>query len=324
MIRNGMDGNSVMKMLRQRYNTKDHIYALSSCIARVRSEILNETPIPSIVEETMNSFKEEAGVTSFLALNSLSEMLKVRKHHKNNPSWSERAEAALSSLCLEPTALASLKLSEEESATKKRKQEVSLLEKQDMLIRVDSAGNFLAYAIHLAWTSTPDMEFSRLALPILLLSGRRTTEIMNGKSIFTRTGRPTTCKFTGQLKKRGGDCTYEIPLLCNVFTFEHAMSTLRCKQNGEVLSAAATNNKYQKMLNSKTQSIFAIAHNVHQLRSIYAAFVHSLYACDTTFNRMCMRVLGHEDLSTSLSYNGCVLYGISPFVDGGFGPLPVG
>ena len=55
------------------------------------------------------------------------------------------------------------------------------MKKQDDLIQVFQSGQSLQHAIHLARGATIDMSYARLSLPLLLLSGRRTTELLNGK-----------------------------------------------------------------------------------------------------------------------------------------------
>ena len=116
------------------------------------------------------------------------------------------------------------------------------------------------------------------------------------------------------------DFEYEIPLLCPYLVFVHALTALRAKQRGEQLDATACNNRYHKKLNTETCKLFRFATETHTLRAVYAAFVHHLYACDVTFNRMAMLVLGHEELTVSLSYNAVVLHDVCPA--GCLGPLP--
>ena len=47
----------------------------------------------------------------------------------------------------------------------------------------------------------------------------------------------------------------------------------------------------------------------HDLRAIYAAFVHLMYDCDESFNRTAMRACCHTSLSESLSYSHVTLGG---------------
>lgn len=313
MILSGEEG--VLEWLRSQCSTPA---ALSTAISRIRTEVLARLPAPRC--EALLPFGGEVGVAEFVTL-PLGEMVRVQRQHRYDPTWSDGAEAVLASLSLLPDSLLSLKLTQVELISLKRKHEGSLLKKQEELIRVPCAYEWLQYAIYLVRSSTEQTSFARVAIPLLLLSGRRTTELMNGKSEFAPTARPTTCTFAGQIKKRGGMVPYEIPLLCDVQTFSYGMHVLRAKQRGERLEPAATNNRYQKMLNLQTTEVFPFATNVHQLRAIYAAFAFQMYTSRTTFNLAAMRMLGHEKLEVSLSYNAVELEDLS-CNPGCLGPLP--
>lgn len=325
MLRDGRGGREVMQMLREHYASDDGVLnanALSVCVSRVRAAILAESCTPADVAVAMAPYAAtEPGVAAFLAL-PLSGMVRVQREHQFDPSWSDDAEAALQQLALIPDALRCLKLSQSELVRLKRAREGVLIRKQETLVHVRDAGRWLAYAIELAQQSTTAMSFPRLALPLLLLSGRRTTELLNGKSTFepTTSGASTCCVFTGAVKKRGAATSYVIPLLCEHATFAHALGVLRAKQEYEQLEPAACNNRYQKMLNKSTAEVLPIATNVHRLRAIYAALAYHLYASDVTFNRAAMRMLGHEKLDVSLSYNTVVLHDAP--LPGSYGLLP--
>ena len=195
--------------------------ALSNTITRIRNVMMEELPTPSC--DALLPYAGEDGVAEFCTL-SLSEMVDAQRKHRKEKTWSEGAEAALASLQLLPLNLALLKLSQEELLSLESAREATLLDKQQDLIHVHGAHQWLLYAIQLARTCKVTDSFARIALPICLLTGRRTTEVLNGKSTFLPTLRPTVCLFTGQLKKRGGEAPpYEIPLLCDIDTITHAM-----------------------------------------------------------------------------------------------------
>ena len=199
-------------------------------------------------------------------------------------------------------------MSQPELVKLKQQQEASLVKKQEALIHVTHALAWLQHTIQLARRSTPEMSYGRLAVPLLLLSGRRATEILNGMSTFTPTDRPTTCLFSGQIKKRGAACEYEIPLLCDDATFRFALGVLREKQKHVQLDARACNHNYSRLLSDAIGQLYPFCPNVHALRGIYAAFAFHLYVCNTTFNRAAMRMLGHEKLDVSLAYNAILLH----------------
>eukprot|EP00966_Prymnesium_polylepis_P302143 6980583-Prymnesium_polylepis.1 len=201
-------------------------------MSRIKSAWMKGAPVPPEVATMMAAYRNESGVETFLSL-PLSEMVRVQREHRSDPVWSEAAEVALQSLALLPPNVAALKLNHQELISLKRKREDTLISKQEELLHVRNAATWIQCAIVAARTSTPDMSIPRLALPLLLLSGRRTSELLNGKSTFEATERPTTCIFKGQIKKRGNDAPYEIPLLCDFATFTHALNVLRLKQCGE-------------------------------------------------------------------------------------------
>ena len=224
-----------------------------------------------------------------------------------------RVKSALSST--DAVNMHALSLTKSELLSLTREREAALIQKQESLLHVPH--QWLPYAICLARQSTPQMSYARLAIPLLLLSGRRCTEILNGKSTFAPTSRPTTCLFTGAIKKRGQSTPFEIPLLCDYQTFAFALCVLHVKQGGEKLDPETTHNRYAK--NLKLSTLFPIQ-SPHQLRAVYAAFVYHLYSSNVTFNRAAMMFLGHEKLETSLSYNSVVLHGDLPA--GVYGALP--
>ena len=297
-------GEPALEFLRASCSTTK---ALSCAITRVRKAVLDALPVPPEVHGAMQPYAREPGVATFLQ-SSLRNMVEVQRMHRSTPEWSDEAERALHRLVLVPPALAELKLSHAELLSLKHTQEAGLLKKQAALVRIPNALQWLQYAVQLARTSDHGMSIARLALPLLLLTGRRETEILNGKSVFTPTPRPTTCVFSGQLKKRGKAVPYEIPLLCDLPTVLHALRALRCKQEFQVLEPAACNATYAQQL--ITKHVFPFCDHPHQLRAAYAAYAFCLYARETTFNLAAMRMLGHEKLETSLSYNSVVLDGM--------------
>ena len=314
-LRRGDDGAAVLAMLREKCDTPK---ALSCVITRIRKTMMAELPSPEC--GSLAPFANEPGVAAFLA-SSLADKVRVQREHRYDPTWSDGAERALATLQLLPSNLAALRLSQPEVVSLKRKHEATLLHKQESLIHIPCAGEWLRHVIELAKSSHVMHSYARLALPLLLLSGRRTTEILNGQSTFLPTPRATTCMFTGQIKKRGASTTYEIPLLCDYEVFAHALGVLREKQGGVCLTPEACNARYAKNLSAAMPTLFPSIPHVHALRACYAAFAFHLYTCETTFNRAAMRMLGHEALEVSLSYNAVVLHDCNVAADA-YGALP--
>ena len=317
LFEGGASGEEVMAYLRGRCATAA---ALSSALSRVRLILLDRLDVPPAVHAALAPFAEEPGVRDFLQL-PLASMLRQQGFHRASPRWSDAAEAALAGVALLPAEVAKLRLSVRETAALKEGRETALLRRQEHVMHVHSAHEWVSHAARLARESTVEMSPARLALPLLLLSGRRSTEVLNGQSTFTQTERPTVVIFHGAIKKRGCETRgFPIPLLCDSATFLHALSVLRAVQHGEQLSPADTNQKYERALNTLLPSMFHVSRNVHMLRSIYASLAFHLYSSTMTFNRAAMLFLGHEKIGTSLSYNRVVLHDAGP--PGCFGPLP--
>ena len=226
----------------------------------------------------------------------------------------------MASLELLPSNVVALRLTKPELVSLKRTREGTLLRKQEAMLHVPRATEWLQYAISLARASTTEMSYARLAAPLLLLSGRRTGEVLNGISTFTATERATICIFDGQLKKRGAAAPFAIPLLCDVATFTFALNVLRKKQGCARLDAPTVNGRYAKNLNAALPTLFPIAPNAHALRAVYAAYAFEMYVSNVTFNRFAMRALGHDELTVSLAYNNVKLHDAPP--SGCCGPAP--
>ena len=310
------EGKDVMPMLRSKCPT---VHSLSVTVSRVRKVAMERLPVPAAVGEKLGPFVGEEGVAAFLRM-PLREMVRQQRLHAAAPRWSEEAEAALATLELLPAHVDALRLSREELGTLERLADARLLAKQETLIVVPDAGAVLAHAIHVATTATPAMGVATLALNLLLLPGRRSSEILNGASTFAPTARATTCLFGGQLKTREVRPPYEIPLLCRFDVFLHNLRALREAQGGRVMSAAECNRLYAKAMQLQLRRLYPMAPKVHALRSMYMAFAVELYETRCTFNIAAMRALGHTMLEDSLAYNSVHLLGEGEWPS--YGPLP--
>ena len=76
------------------------------------------------------------------------------------------------------------------------------------------------------YTGAPPVSVPRVAIALLAVSGRRTAEILNGKSQFGAGRTPQSAVFTGQLKTHMA-LSYEIPLLCNYADFRDAYAYMK-------------------------------------------------------------------------------------------------
>ena len=140
-----------------------------------------------------------------------------------------------------------------------------------------------------------------LALSLMLLTGRRTCEILNGTSVFCPDGEYSMV-FTGQAKKKKVFEPYEIPVLCSSQVLLDAIAILRSKQDHVTLDNRATSRRYQSRLSRTKLSHFQ--GRVHGLRGVYVCMALSLFRWDPRFtpNHIAMSILGHCDLEESLAY----------------------
>ena len=96
------------------------------------------------------------------------------------------------------------------------------------------------------------------------------------------------------------------------------------KQRGELLDTAECNHRYERQLNTAVLSMYPFLRTVttHGLRSLYVAYALHLYSSNVTMNLAAMRMLGHEKLEVSLSYNSVLLHDTAPAWQGCYGALP--
>ena len=168
-----------------------------------------------------------------------------------------------------------------------------------------------------------------IALALLVLSGRRTTEIMNGRSTFERIRERThACAFTGQLKVGASrrQQSYDIPLLCSFEQFDRALAELRRRQPKNIASLdnRAVSRKYQSGLGQhlrKRGTYGPAATHSHVLRGVYAlACAHLFTSDDATPSAVVMRVLGHASVHESIAYTAMHVE-LSEASRGTLGPL---
>ena len=146
---------------------------------------------------------------------------------------------------------------------------------------------------------------SDLALSLMLLTGRRSCEILNGQSVFTKTEHPYTLEFTGQAKKRGQVPVVLIPVLHTVDAIVSAFHVLRERQSFVKLTNKETSRRYQSYLGRTIAAAkqWTSCNKVHVLRGAYACMSTRLFEWgeySDAFVTMC--ILGHAGLGESLVY----------------------
>jgi integrase len=149
-----------------------------------------------------------------------------------------------------------------------------------------------------------------LVLSLMLLTGRRTCELVNGRSSFAVVGEHAV-SFSGQAKRRGGDGAYNVPCLHSAAAIVAAFSMLKGwltpPHPREGVSANQTASQmYQSWLRRTMlqHPVLRQAGKVHALRGLYARMAYRLFDWGDDYSEafVVMQVLGHAGLGESLVY----------------------
>ena len=321
----GQSADEVLDLVRAHFakSKTSKPFALKNCIDRIRKATIAQMPQPNVdsMHAFVGPFGSEPGVAEFLAA-SVKEKLAIQKKHRYDKSWSAAAETALAALELVPENVAQFVLSKEEAVATKRVSKEHLQAKQATTIIISDGAAMLNAAQTIL--QSPNSTLEELSIALLIVTGRRQCELMNGKSHFTPAVHPFACVFDGQIKVRYPNVAlpYVIPLLAPSAVVRGAIDRLRQLQGDEVvgLDNEAVTQKYHYGLTCALKRIFPGMTNVHKLRALYANYVFTLYTASGTFNDCCMRVLGHSEIEDSLCYNNFKIHGLA---SGAWGPLPV-
>ena len=320
MIMSGVAASTALDELKATYTTPG---SLNSAMSRVRAAILDSGHRCAEYDDSELRKLGDATVNAFLALPPR-EQYQIQRAHASRPSWLPRSEAALARLRILPPALDAFRLSDRDTLALKRKREAAVVAKNESLLVVPDAAALLGAAAAALQAATPRDSYATLLLPLLLVSGRRLSEIANGRSTFTQLPHEHTCMFDGQLKKKGTAKPYVIPILVPFRLFANGLRVLREKQRGETLTNAQAKNRYQGNL-QRDLSHGALRGmpqqcHIHDLRATYMVAVCELFVSPWTFSRTAMACLGHESMQESLCYQSVRLEGISN-LRGSLGPL---
>ena len=319
----GASAERAIDMLREVYTTEG---SLSSAMSRVRATILDMGQRPHEYDDAPLRALASTNSEIEAFLNApLREQYATQRAHRTRAAWGPEAEQALAQLKLLPGNLDGFHLAKEETLNLKRQREGALLAKNDALLIVPEVAKLLGTVAAMLDTASPRDTFPRLILPLLLASGRRFAEIVNGRSTFAPAAHEQYTIFSGQLKKRRPQPPYSIPLLVPYSTFAKGLLALRQKQgktiahltNAQVTDRCQSN--VQRGLDAGALPGFPVSH-IHDLRAAYVAAVGALYVSPISAPRMAMKILGHETLLDSLAYSHVSLQGVGALA-GSLGPL---
>ena len=155
---------------------------------------------------------------------------------------------------------------------------------------------------------------SDLALSLMLVTGRRTCETLNGSSRFEEGPDPHASQFVGLAKQRHGDGkSMLVPLLLPFPLVQRGLTRMRFLQKERVLSNRDTSIRYQSQLRKHLLSdpVWSQCGRVHSLRGIYTCMALRLFdwpdGLSDAYISMC--ILGHKSILDSLVYTA---YRLSP------------
>ena len=132
----------------------------------------------------LRAYADEPAVHIFLC-SPLGAQITIKRSCKfHKPPFSEHALSIIQNLQILPRSMNTLEMSAAEHISIKAMEEASLIHKNESVIHIDQPVNLLQVAIWMLETATPSHTLSRLILPLCLVSGRRTTEILNGRSTY--------------------------------------------------------------------------------------------------------------------------------------------
>ena len=204
-----------------------------------------------------------------------------------------------------PNHLKTFKITGDESDHCRRLQMVARIEKNQSVLTIDGR-KLLTWAHTIIKNAKISTSYPKLCCALLMVSGRRFAEIMNGHSKFEKAhGHYYGAIFTGQLKKQTEHPPYTIPLLIDFKSFDNALGVLRRKQ-GDV---SALNNdeisvRYHSNVKKGLRKLLPEVESPHDLRGIYIKMAYEAFNFPKmTFARVAMLCLGHASLTESLAYN---------------------
>ena len=144
-----------------------------------------------------------------------------------------------------------------------------------------------------------------VAMALMLVTGRRTCEVLNGRSSFDALD-DHALSFAGQAKKRGRAEAYHIPTLAPTNDILKAFDDLRLRQDAQQLTNAKTSLRYQRPLSLRLAArapLWSQVGCIHGLRGTYACMCLRLFDwgdASDAFVAMC--ILGHRGVQESLVY----------------------
>ena len=329
LLIDGTEGSEVVRVLQTRFRT---LSSIDSAFSHVRSIVMEagarspEYDTTALQAHAATS-PNVAEITTFLEA-PLRDQVRLQRQHRSNPTWGAEEEAALAAVKLLPASMETFGFTKAQSFALKRQKEENLVKKNETMIVVDP-GRIIEACTAALKAADVTTSFPALAIPLLVLSGRRQTEIM-GNGSFAPGPTPMSATFEGQLKKKSQEAgSYVVPLLCSYDVFAKGMAVLRAKQAAgrpyDQTDTRDVESRYSPdIARALKNSMLSLPQGIkcHDLRTIYMNTVYFSFVSPYSFDRTAMAVLGHDDLHSAKAYGNVRLEGAAALY-GVFGPLPM-
>ena len=313
-----MDGDlSAEEAKRILCNTYDSLNSVRSKMTTIRDLVFKETP-PMDVSGILELETDPPESMHVFVNSSRKQQYKIQRNHASNPTWSEEAENYLVSLEIVPACITGLVLTKRECNQLQQKSEQAVVDANMHPYVIEEGDKLISQIEEKMKGATEHDSIGDLAISILLATGRRTCEILNGASSFTNVdGEPYHALFAGQAKAGNDAPAYIIPILVPFAVLEHAMNVLRAKQGEKRFTNMEAKIKYQSAIRKRKLKMISEEQlalppmKTHALRKVYVAMVQELFDSPYAFNATVMKCCGHSRIKDSLAYSVVKIKGIA-------------
>ena len=339
MLSQGISASVVLAFLRTNYTKTCTLATVVSKIRRLfmktekRHKMYQKTSkrfLSVITKRKISKKCREIGLNflnqSLLMQNKLLKTMKKKIQLKEFCFGHEDVNESFNNIKLLPNNVKYFKVSLDESLNCKDKNIKQREKRNRNMTEIFKGDELLEYCRDIIKNATVRTPLSKLAIALLLVCGRRLSELLNQKSVFTSIKEfPFACVFTGQLKTVFVP-TYNIPLLIEFRHFEKAYKLLQQIQKSQDEKANrihvydidndGVNQRYNNNLLKalRRDKIFGSCIKntkllkIHLLRSIYVQMCYKAFDLKSngdnpTLNIIAKSILGHQSLDYSLYYN---------------------
>lgn len=182
-----------------------------------------------------------------------------------------------------------------EKERKEYRKEIQVRTETNGLTTIENHTELIDFATELLKSSS----YLKVSLGLMLLTGRRSVEILKTGSFYKVKSKKNEILFSGQAKKRGENLPpYKIPTLCAPALVVDALEWLRNEKNDLLeLTEKQLNTKCAAPLNTYSkqfQSWLGNGCTPHDLRKAYAAICYGISNKKQSFRGFAALVLGHN------------------------------